>query len=284
MDYSALGEKMEPVVVHGCKFGDGIPKICVPIIGRSASEIIKEAEFIQNEAQKLERQYASSDICVSVIEVRADYFDGVANNSELIEMLRRLRKIFFNRLLLFTYRSEEEGGNLRHDRAENMVGDIYDWVISSGLVDMIDIELMSGNYYVVRMTTKAHEAGITCVLSNHDFEKTPRDDKTVEMLHNMEILGGDILKCVSTPKNEFDVRRVMELCKKVTEERLFNNNIRHPVVMISMGALGRITRISGRETGSAFTFASVRAGQESAPGQLALQEMFEIFSKPEKKK
>lgn len=98
----------------------------------------------------------------------------------------------------------------------------------SGLVDLIDIELMSGNFHVVRLTTEAHEHGIACVVSNHDFTDTPRDDKIISMLRNMEILGADICKVVSMPANEFDVRRITELCTKVTRGNLHENNIRKP--------------------------------------------------------
>jgi 3-dehydroquinate dehydratase-1 len=39
-----------------------------------------------------------------------------------------------------------------------------------------------------------------------------------------------------------------------------------------MGDIGKVSRISGKKTGSAITFAYV--GEESAPGQLNLEEMF----------
>ncbi|MCI6915016.1 MAG: type I 3-dehydroquinate dehydratase [Lachnospiraceae bacterium] len=270
---------MEEINVHGCIFGDGIPKVCVPLVKTTAAEIIEEARQIEAEAHRLEAMYNHPELRVSMIEFRADYFDGVANSAELKELLLKLRKIFADRLILFTYRSEDEGGNLRHDRAEGMIDDIYEWVIQSGLVDLIDIELMSGNFHVVRLTTEAHEHGIACVVSNHDFTDTPRDDKIISMLRNMEILGADICKVVSMPANEFDVRRITELCTKVTRGNLHENNIRKPVVMISMGELGQISRISGRETGSAFTFASADTGLESAPGQLTLENLFQEWNK-----
>lgn len=280
-----VGEQaMEQVTVHGCTFGDGIPKICVPIVGRTKEEILDQAQQIRMEARRLENEYHRPDLRVSMIEFRADFFQQVTDHAALTEVLENLRKIFADRLLLFTYRSEEEGGNLRNDRAESMGTDLYEWVITSGLVDLIDVELMSGNYHVVRTTTRAHEYGVTCVVSYHNFESTPRDDRILDMLRNMEILGGDILKCVSMPRNEFDVRRIMELCTRITRKTLPSHEIRHPVVLISMGELGKITRISGRQTGSAFTFASAVRGNESAPGQLTLSQMFEILSRPDRNK
>lgn len=276
---------MNQVRVGNCIFGDGIPKICVPLTGHSEMEILSRAEKIRAEAASLEASYSSrnrdGNLRVSMVEFRADYYDDICSHTQLSALMRRLREIFAGRLLLFTYRSEEEGGELRHDRAENMTDDIYDWIISEKLADLIDVELLTGNYHVVRTTTKAHDHGIFCVVSNHDFEKTPRSDKTLEMLRSMEILGGDILKCVSMPRSDSDVERVMDLCRQVTENRIPGMEIHQPVVMISMGEKGKISRLTGRKTGSAFTFAAASTGQESAPGQLTLSEVFAAFAEEE---
>ena len=37
---------MNPVIVRNVKIGEGIPKICVPIVGRTKDEIINEAKEI----------------------------------------------------------------------------------------------------------------------------------------------------------------------------------------------------------------------------------------------
>ncbi len=263
---------MEKVIVKNVEFGNGIPKICAPIVGRTDEEVMAQAKNIFDEAKKAEALYIDSNKKLHVIEFRADYYDKVCDSRSLCNVLKQLRELFKDRILLFTYRSEEEGGELRHDRAENMLDDIYDSVISSGLVDMIDIELMSGNYRVVRNATKAHDHGITVIMSNHDFDKTPRDDELIMRFRNMEILGADILKIACMPKNEFDVRRLMELTEKLTKNGLRENNLTHPVVTMSMGKLGEISRVTGAKTGSAMTFVCV--GQASAPGQIELSEMF----------
>lgn len=266
---------MEQVVVKNIHFGDGTPKICVPIVCRSDEEILKQADFIMSEARRLEEQYPEQRL--DMIEFRADYYDNITNSTMLDELLEKLREVLDDRILLFTYRSEEEGGELRHDRAENMVDDIYDNVMASRLVDMVDVELLSGNYRVARTTTKAHDSGMKCVVSCHDFSITPRDDKLLEMLRNMEILGGDILKIATTPKNAFDTRRIIELTENINTHKLAAYDINKPIVMISMGTIGQPTRIARGDSGSAFTFASV--GQGSAPGQFSLEEMFKEFSR-----
>ena len=266
---------MKSITVKNCIFGDGIPKICVPIVGRSRDEILNHALQIQIEAQRLEAMEEYKDKRVDVIEFRADFFDDVTNQRLLVELLGDLRSIFPDRLILFTYRSESEGGELRHDYAEYMIDDILECAIISGLIDMVDVELMSGNYKVARRGAKAHQHGVKVILSYHNFERTPHDEELTKMLWDMEVLGGDMLKFAVTPRNEFDVRRIMELTEKVTKKELSQNNVDQPVIVISMGELGKPSRTSGRKTGSAMTFSAV--GQESAPGQVGLEEMFQVL-------
>ena len=49
---------------------------------------------------------------------------------------------------------------------------------------------------------------------------------------------------------------------------------RQPLIAISMGALGAVSRISGEIFGSAMTFGT--AGQASAPGQISVEELQEV--------
>ena len=253
-------------------FGDRIPKICVPIVGRTKEEILAQSEAIAKEAKRLSESSTREYPVVEMIEFRADYFDHVTNQTLLTEVLKEIREQHPDRLLLFTYRSEEEGGELRHDRAENMIDDISAWAMVSGYIDLLDIEVMSGNYRVVRNSTKARDLGIGVVMSYHNFEETPHTGTIENILWDMEQLGGDILKIAVTPKNHFDVDRVLELTEAVTRGSS-SNPISKPVVLISMGKLGTETRTAGAKTGSAFTFATV--GQGSAAGQIALEDIIQ---------
>jgi len=261
---------MGKITYKSISFGDRIPKICVPIVGRSRDEVLAQSAAISKEAERISALGLREAPVAEIIEFRADYFDHVTNQTELTELLKELREAHPDRLLLFTYRSEEEGGELRHDRAENMIDDISAWAMVSGYIDLIDIELMSGNYRVVRNATKARDLGIGVVMSYHDFENTPHNEEMEGLLWDMEQLGGDILKIAVTPKNHFDVDRVLELTEDVTRGHS-NHPISRPVVLISMTDMGTVTRTACAKTGSAFTFANV--GMGSAPGQLSLEEL-----------
>ena len=256
--------------IRNVVFGDRNPKICVPIVGRTDEEVLAQSAAIREEVDRIRKLGLRQGPVVDMIEFRADYYDKVTNQTQMTELLRQLHADHPERLLLFTYRSEEEGGELRHDRAENMIDDISAWAMVSGAIDLIDIELLSGNYRVVRNSTKARDMGIGVVMSYHNFEMTPHTTEMEEMLWDMEQLGGDILKIAVTPRTHFDVDRVLELTEAVTRGSV-SHPISRPVVLISMREEGKKTRTACAQTGSAFTFAHVGTG--SAAGQLSLEEM-----------
>ena len=261
---------MEKISVGKYTFGDGNPRIFVPVIGRTEDEIYQAANAINEEIKRLDEVYSDyPELSVSAIEWRADYFDDVADLDRLSNVLTRLREIFPDRLLLFTFRSEEQGGELRHDMVCRNLEPIMKTVIISNCVDLLDVELTCGNYKVVRATTKAHEMGLKVIMSYHDFDRTPHDSEIIQKLQDMETLGADILKIAVMPRNEFDVRRMMELNKRMSEESF------KPITIISMGEKGMMSRFKGREYGSCLTFCSI--GQESAPGQIEAADLIELM-------
>ena len=254
------------ITVRGFTFGDGTPRIAVPLYGSSGEEIFAASQVIRKELDRLDEKYKDyPEYKVAVIEWRADYYRNVEVPENVFNILRHLRQLFIDRAILFTFRSEEQGGELRNDRAHMNMENIMRNVMSSGLVDMVDVEFTAGNYNIARATMGAHQAGLAVVMSYHDFYNTPHDMDIEEDLRQMEILGGDILKIAAMPKNEFDVRRIMELNQRAVIER------KKPVALISMGELGRVSRINCKESGSCLTFAAI--GKGSAPGQVSVDEL-----------
>ena len=254
-------------------FGDGTPRICIPLIGRTGEEIFAMAKIIRMEIDRLDALYSDRpDLRIAVIEWRADYYTNIAETTNVFNILRHLRALFSDRLVLFTFRSEEQGGEIRNDRVHMGMEDIMRNVVSSRMVDMVDVEAVVGNYNIARATTRLHEGGVKVVLSYHDFENTPHDAEIEEKLRQMDILGGDILKMAMMPKNQFDTRRIMEMNQRMVIERT------KPVALIAMGAHGIPSRTHGKESGAALTFATV-AGASSAPGQIEAKDLIAIMAK-----
>ena len=88
---------MNPVVVRGVKIGQGIPKICVPIVGQTREEIVEAGKTMKS---------AGAD----VVEWRVDWYEEVFDYAKVEETAADLRKALGELPLLFTFRTAKEGG------------------------------------------------------------------------------------------------------------------------------------------------------------------------------
>jgi 3-dehydroquinate dehydratase-1 len=112
----------------------------------------------------------------------------------------------------------------------------------------------------------AHRAGVSVVMSNHDFVATAPTEELVARLRRMQELGADILKIATMPLDAGDVLKLLN-----ATWLMHSQYADRPLITMSMAGKGVISRLSGEMFGSAATFAMV--GQASAPGQLALPDL-----------
>ena len=99
---------MNEVKVGAVSFGDGSPRVCIPIVGRTREDILEQSKLIVDECHRLDSLYKDyPELRVSVIEWRADYYDDLADSDKLWEILNTLRLLFSDRLLLFTFTESE---------------------------------------------------------------------------------------------------------------------------------------------------------------------------------
>ena len=87
------------VEVRNLKLGEGIPKICVPLVGKTNEEILEEAKFLKN-------------VKFDLIEWRVDHYENVENLEKVKEIVKALREEVGETVILFTFRSKKEGGEL----------------------------------------------------------------------------------------------------------------------------------------------------------------------------
>ena len=246
---------MDPVIVRNVKIGEGIPKICVPIVGRTRDEIINEAKALE-------------DIPKDLVEWRADWFEEILEPEKASEILRELRMILKEVPLLFTFRSAEEGGNQTISADKYL--EINRAAIESENVDLVDVEIFSAEETVREIIVCAHKKNVKIIASNHDFEKTPEKEELVLRLRNMQEAGADILKIAVMPQSEKDVLTLF-----TATEEMVSNYARQPVVTMAMSGLGAVSRLAGEVFGSAITFGS--AEKASAPGQIPAKELKKIL-------
>ncbi|MGN0159184.1 MAG: type I 3-dehydroquinate dehydratase [Brotaphodocola sp.] len=246
---------MKSVTVRSVTIGQGRPKICVPIVNKERVSILAEAmTFI--------------DMPMDVVEWRADWYEHGKDIDKVLETAKMLRDVLKNIPILFTYRTPREGGASPITAQEYEALNIA--VAESRLADLIDVEMFSGDEMVTRVINAAHKNKVKVVGSNHDFYKTPEKEEIVKRLRKMQELGADIPKIAVTPLTKADV---LELLEATVEMEQYANR---PIVTMSMGGLGVVSRISGEIFGSAMTFGA--AAKASAPGQLDLRDLESILN------
>lgn len=242
---------VNPVVVRNIEIGSGMPKVCVPIVEKTREDILSTAKAICSTEADL-------------VEWRADWYEDVSAFSEVIKTADMLRSILGETPLLFTFRSAREGGE--KELSLESYAALLENVAKTGFVDLIDVEVFSGDDAVKNIIQTAHAHGVKVIASNHDFEGTPAREELVARLCKMQDLGADILKIAVMPQTRSDVLTLLS----VTEE-MSSLHTSRPVITMSMGRTGTLSRLCGEVFGSAVTFASF--GKVSAPGQIAIEDL-----------
>lgn len=244
------------VEVRGVRIGEGIPKICVPIVGKTRNEILAAADSFES-------------VKKDVVEWRADWFDGVFDFAQVEAVLKELRRVLGNTPILFTFRTSNEGGEKAIEPAA--YAELNKRAAATGLIDLVDVEAFTGDEVVRDIIESAHESGVVVVASNHDFEKTPEKDEIVRRLRKMQELDADIPKIAVMPQSRKDVLTLLSATEEMASEYADR-----PIITMSMSATGLISRLCGECFGSALTFGAV--GKASAPGQMNASDLSEILN------
>ncbi|MHC5269106.1 type I 3-dehydroquinate dehydratase [Enterococcus sp. LJL98] len=232
----------------------GRPKICVSLTATNHAELLEQVE-------------AMNQSSAEIVEWRVDYFEDSDEIDKVVETLIDLKEKLINRLLLFTFRTLEEGGEKAISLPDYKK--LYLAVAASKKVDLMDIELARVEFLGRQLIQEIKKQGILVILSSHDFEKTPDDATLIFRIGVMNQLGADIGKIAAMPQEIQDVLRMMGIIAKA---RGFNQL---PLITMSMGDLGKVSRVSGELTGSLFTFGAM--DEASAPGQIPVEALAKVL-------
>jgi 3-dehydroquinate dehydratase I len=247
---------VKPVIVNGVAIGDSIPKVCVPMVGETVSDLIEEAAFLNT-------------IDLDVVEWRVDFFEDLEKVDAVKAALTEIRAILREKPLIFTLRSAKEGGNKQV--SEEYYLELNKAVTETGLVDIIDVELFSNENDIKTLIETAHANHTFVIISNHDFAKTPPKEEIISRLRKEQDLGGDILKIAVMPNNSADVLTLLDATNTMKEQFA-----ERPMITMAMGGKGVISRLAGEVFGSALTFGAAK--KASAPGQIAAAELRSILT------
>ena len=240
--------------IKGKEFGKGNYWICVPLVS-------KNTPAIEVDLNKL------IELNPDLIEWRVDCFEELQELEKIISVLKRIKALTINIPVIFTCRDISEGG--QSNLNNNSKYRIFQEALKTGAVDLLDIEMMNDVDYIASVRNLITQYDKKMILSYHNFKKTPSKRFIVEKLMAGERLGGDIVKVALMPNKSNDVLRLLSATEKAWD------NIRIPMITMSMGELGKVSRVWGSAFGSEITFASM--DQVSAPGQIDFRQMRELI-------
>lgn len=217
------------------------PRIIVPLFARSLADLETQAGAAQ----------ASAD--ADLAELRLDPL----RQGDWLPALALTRKLV-QKPLIVTIRTAREGGEAAID--PNTYRDACLALLAQGGVDALDIEWRHDAALVRALRDGAKRAGAAALFSEHHFDGTPDTHAMVEALHGMLDAGADIAKLAVMPHSRADAARLLLATAEVHDARP-----QAPLITMSMGALGAVTRFCGGAFGSGATFGTLSAA--SAPGQ-----------------
>jgi 3-dehydroquinate dehydratase-1 len=205
------------------------------------------------EAQAIDvTRYHDADI----IEWRADFLPKEA----ILQVAPAIFEKFAGRELVFTLRTRSEGGQIELSSEEYVqmikeVAQLYQ-------PDYIDFEYFSYKDVFDQMLDFPN-----LVLSYHNFQETP--ENLMEILSELTSLNPKVVKIAVMANTEQDVLDLMNFTRGFK-----TLNPEQEYVTISMGKVGKVSRITSDVTGSSWSFASL--DEASAPGQISLSSMKKI--------
>lgn len=235
---------MKVVEAGGLRFGEGLPKICVPLTESRLSALREEAAFVRA-------------LPADLYEWRMDCFV-----EDIGFALSNLTATLAPKALLCTLRTKAEGGSspLEGKAYENFLSAL----LERGGFRLLDVEFSQGPERVGRLLELAQEKGVTVVLSKHDFSRTPSGDEITRTLLDMARMGPCLPKYAVTPRSPEDVLALLTATRRASREI-------GPVITMAMGPMGKVTRVCGQVFGSCMTFGAGK--NASAPGQLGAEDL-----------
>jgi len=214
-------------------------KICISILPKTTTEALSLIERAEN---------CQPDF----IEVRLDYLKDYIGLADIANHGKAA--------LIATNRSSNSQGKFLGNEAERQQTLL---AAARNGFEYIDIEL-----YTPKMNNLVHElkkAGVKRILSFHDFLGPLNLSEMHKILEEEIAREADVCKIVTTAKTVEDNLTVLNFISEGSKKA--------KLVCFCMGLLGKPSRLLSPCFGAFFTIASLKQGEETASGQMTIQEM-----------
>ena len=193
-----------------------------------------------------------------LIELRVDYLRG----AELERLLKAGKKP-----LIVTNRRKAEGGRYRGDEKKRLA--ILRQAVDLGAA-FVDVEMRTERSSLRELIKNKN--GTRMILSSHDFQRTRSGGELRRLLDRMMRQGADVAKIATFARSWDDNLKVLALIPYARKRG-------QAIVTFCMGEKGKMSRIFAPLMGAAWTYASLGRRRASAPGQLTVKEMRDIWER-----
>jgi 3-dehydroquinate dehydratase/shikimate dehydrogenase len=225
-------------------------KLCVAIQAGSPAELMERAEGALADSKFLELRLDSLPKPLAVLPKVKEFLDGHRDVT-----------------VIATCRRKEFGGSF--DGTLRAELDVLTKAAEAGC-QMIDLEVESAEEAAPRQLDqlRAHlrVAGTALLVSFHDFTRTKGLEQAAQRI---EAFRPEFVKVVATAKSLADNLAMLKL--------IANRSRSAHMVGICMGEEGLVSRVLGLRAGASFTFASLDDGIETAPGQVSVRALRNLY-------
>ena len=223
--------------------------ICIPVVAGTQAEAL---QFIGRSAG-----------LADIVELRMDLLaDG-----KLSGLMAAVRSVAAAVKVLVTNRPQG-AASARGERARI---DVLMEAVSLG-ADYVDVELGTATLLMDELRTLIGENQdrTRLIVSHHDFRRTPPRQELVQLFNAAIHAGAQVTKIVTMARSYEDNLAILSLIPPARRRKL-------EIIAFCMGEYGKMSRAMAPLLGALFTFAALEGGSQSAPGQLTVREMRQIW-------
>jgi 3-dehydroquinate dehydratase / shikimate dehydrogenase len=221
-----------------------LPRICVALGFRNASELIRAAE----------REYKDGN---TFLEFRLDYLDDPASG---VQALQKIKVKHPELQILATCRHKEHQGHFKGP-IEAQIKLLEDAARAGAMA--IDLEIESAE--CVQGSLQKLRSVAPLIVSFHDFQGTPA---LSAVMRRLQRVPADAYKVAVTARKPGDNLRLIQLLRDARNT---------PLIAFNMSDIGMPTRILSPSLGSVFTYAAPADAEGTAPGQIPAKTMRMLY-------
>ncbi|OGH52560.1 MAG: hypothetical protein A3G13_01310 [Candidatus Levybacteria bacterium RIFCSPLOWO2_12_FULL_37_7] len=217
-------------------------RYCLPIVKNKKEKIVAIVQNNQN---------------YSYFELWLDYIKDLD-----VELVKQLADQMGEKLILVFRRKNLEAVQLNSKKRQEIIS-----LLNNSLA-LLDLDIFNQKEELEYI--RANDLKIKTIISYHNYDQTPEDEKLYAILDTMKQYTPAIFKIATKCNSQKDALRLLELLLAMKEKHV-------KCIILGMGNFGMVTRIFGSIWGNEMIFAPITKSEESAEGQLTKKQLEKIF-------